>query len=595
LLDGNFHAKLCDFGLAIGDAAPLKDVFVGGTDAYMAPEMLLAEGYSTPADVFSLGLVMASMLALSPIGEPYTADVPVALTPTLIDELGSDASSGEEGGDDRNEEQSSSTGLGVVLEVSAPPVGESGNSGSGSNETGNGSAQQTPLSPILVRSPRSFFEADAAEIRAACLPGCPEAFLELCLACCASDPNDRPQATDLAASLEAVLADLDAAESEEQDEAPATAAPDAEAAGSSSTTSGSKSANLPPWCPPPSPPTPLETALPIVARELTRWQKRFQLHDGRQPISPNEEEILAAAAAVESNADEKVAGLKEGQETSMSVETQTLVPTPIPFDNSELADTTKEDPALVPSLNEASVDTGAAATSNDEAATEWAAGDAITTNTFAAGRASRRFSLPAGGVAGGMAAGINQSNNRVAGAGQRPAPSPRSSSAVLPPRPQALPPKPSTASPPPTVQGGLPPPPLLSGPPLGGYALPPRPPDPSTQTGAAAAAAAAAANANAEADSEAAAAAAATAELNREMDEEEAVQSAAAGAARQTLVAKLAEQVGYINPALQLKQYLLRVQICHTPFIRVLPQCDTLFRIDWRPGEDAGGSMRRSQ
>jgi hypothetical protein len=38
-------------------------------------------------------------------------------------------------------------------------------------------------------------------------------------------------------------------------------------------------------------------------------------------------------------------------------------------------------------------------------------------------------------------------------------------------------------------------------------------------------------------------AATAVAELNREMEEEEAAQSAAAGAARQTLVATLAEQV----------------------------------------------------
>ena len=534
MLDGDFHAKLCDFGLAIGDAAPLKDVFVGGTDAYMAPEMLLAEGYSTPADVFSLGLVMASLLALSPVGEPYTADVPVALTPTLIDDDDAEASSyTDDEGDDSNEQ--SSNGLSIVLEVS-PLQEESGNGSSTNNENSTSSTQLTPLSPILGRSPRSFFEADSAEIRAASLPGCPEAFLELCLACCASDPNDRPLATDLAALLDAVLADLDAAQPEAEANA-ASEAPGAateETAGStSSMTSAGRSANLPRWCPPPSPPTPLEAALPVVSRELARWQKRLDLRRGRQATSTTEEESSAsladtavAVAAVDSGADEKAAGEMETGEASL--QTHAVAAAPVPFDNSELADTADEAASGPSSGDGRSGDESLVATADEAPA--WAAED--TTATTITGRTTRSYTLPADVGAGGMATDVNKSTNRVAGAGQRLAPntssSSSSSSGVLPPRPKALPPKPTSKPPPPGAEKRVPP--LLSALQPGGYTLPPRPPDPSSQLSAAAA------EANLEA-------ATAVAELNREMEEEEAAQSAAAGAARQTLVATLAEQV----------------------------------------------------
>ena len=39
----------------------------------MSPEMLLAEDYGTPADVFALGLVMASLAALGERGGSATS------------------------------------------------------------------------------------------------------------------------------------------------------------------------------------------------------------------------------------------------------------------------------------------------------------------------------------------------------------------------------------------------------------------------------------------------------------------------------------------------------------------------------------------
>jgi hypothetical protein len=40
-MNNNHHPELqvCDFGLAIGDESPLKLLFIGGTDAFMAPEV----------------------------------------------------------------------------------------------------------------------------------------------------------------------------------------------------------------------------------------------------------------------------------------------------------------------------------------------------------------------------------------------------------------------------------------------------------------------------------------------------------------------------------------------------------------------------
>lgn len=55
LISRGFTCKLADFGMARQVATNMTIV---GTDAYMAPELMFDEPYSTPADMFSFGIVM---------------------------------------------------------------------------------------------------------------------------------------------------------------------------------------------------------------------------------------------------------------------------------------------------------------------------------------------------------------------------------------------------------------------------------------------------------------------------------------------------------------------------------------------------------
>jgi serine/threonine protein kinase len=43
LFDNAFHVKLCDYGLAVGCESEARLTFVGGTEQFMAPEMILAD------------------------------------------------------------------------------------------------------------------------------------------------------------------------------------------------------------------------------------------------------------------------------------------------------------------------------------------------------------------------------------------------------------------------------------------------------------------------------------------------------------------------------------------------------------------------
>lgn len=69
LIDDNLNVKLTDFGFAMRSRADEKLRSLCGTPAYMAPEMLRcacdarSEGYSFPADIWSCGVLLATLLS----------------------------------------------------------------------------------------------------------------------------------------------------------------------------------------------------------------------------------------------------------------------------------------------------------------------------------------------------------------------------------------------------------------------------------------------------------------------------------------------------------------------------------------------------
>jgi serine/threonine protein kinase len=148
----------------------MKLLFVGGTDSYMAPEVLLAEEYGPAADIFSLGLVMVSLLSLKPIGEPYSGDIkqPVYMDISEGDELEEEgeeegASCGREGEEyeDDQEGHEEVTTFEDHHDVLEPHL--------------------MPLQPILERHPRYFFEANVDEIRSNALSDAPAAFIDVAI------------------------------------------------------------------------------------------------------------------------------------------------------------------------------------------------------------------------------------------------------------------------------------------------------------------------------------------------------------------------------------------------------------------------------
>mmetsp|Transcript_32039 Transcript_32039/g.41187 ORF Transcript_32039/g.41187 Transcript_32039/m.41187 type:complete len:798 (+) Transcript_32039:99-2492(+) len=217
LFDGKFNAKVCDFGLAIGAESPMKMLFVGGTESYMAPEVLLAEDYGPPSDVYSLGLVIASLLSLKPIGEEYRGDIPL------------DRTCFEEEGEDSEE----------VVAYEESHVHED--------------SPLSPIEPILVRHPRTFFEASSEEIRQHADPTAPPSLIELAIQCCSNDPDSRPDAGDVVIWLNDILTTL--------------------------------SADQPITVPSPNPPSLLELALPKVRKQLSLWKGKMQ-----QPTRPRRPE-----------------------------------------------------------------------------------------------------------------------------------------------------------------------------------------------------------------------------------------------------------------------------------------------------------------
>lgn len=43
LFDHEYHVRLCDYGLAVGSESEARLTFVGGTEQFMAPEIILAD------------------------------------------------------------------------------------------------------------------------------------------------------------------------------------------------------------------------------------------------------------------------------------------------------------------------------------------------------------------------------------------------------------------------------------------------------------------------------------------------------------------------------------------------------------------------
>ncbi|CAM9170819.1 unnamed protein product [Laminaria digitata] len=68
LLDGDWHCKLSDFGMA-REVSSNGKMTICGTDEYMAPEMLFDESFSYPADMFSFGMVLLELITRKKIGE----------------------------------------------------------------------------------------------------------------------------------------------------------------------------------------------------------------------------------------------------------------------------------------------------------------------------------------------------------------------------------------------------------------------------------------------------------------------------------------------------------------------------------------------
>jgi serine/threonine protein kinase len=58
----NYEIKLCDFGLA-SHINKINNFRYCGTPGYVAPELLKGEEYGTPIDMFSLGVILFSLLS----------------------------------------------------------------------------------------------------------------------------------------------------------------------------------------------------------------------------------------------------------------------------------------------------------------------------------------------------------------------------------------------------------------------------------------------------------------------------------------------------------------------------------------------------
>lgn len=68
--------------------------------------------------------------------------------------------------------------------------------------------EREPSDQFLKRTARDFFAMDVNQIRQTVLDGCPRSLTELCVQCCAQDPEFRPSADVASDWLHSILNDL---------------------------------------------------------------------------------------------------------------------------------------------------------------------------------------------------------------------------------------------------------------------------------------------------------------------------------------------------------------------------------------------------
>ncbi|XP_060063676.1 dual specificity mitogen-activated protein kinase kinase 5-like isoform X1 [Ylistrum balloti] len=86
LVNTSGQVKLCDFGVSVQLIESITRTYVG-TNAYMAPERIRGEEYSSPAEVWSLGFTLFELATGEiPYGNPKSFATPVHLLNVIVSE-----------------------------------------------------------------------------------------------------------------------------------------------------------------------------------------------------------------------------------------------------------------------------------------------------------------------------------------------------------------------------------------------------------------------------------------------------------------------------------------------------------------------------
>jgi serine/threonine protein kinase len=216
LLDRDYHVQVCDHGLAVGADSDQRLVMVGGTDDFMAPEVLLADaqGYGVASDIFSLGLCLASLLhrdgghpAAGETGGGFlersartffevdeqelraAAELPPHL-PAMPPPVGAfDEGSGDDAGSD-----AIGGAVGLVGDAA------SGREAEAADEVASQKKHEENVRLAIRRAVIGLPDSEGQKPAAQWC--CPPSFLELTVQCAQTDPDERPSAEDVEGWLE---------------------------------------------------------------------------------------------------------------------------------------------------------------------------------------------------------------------------------------------------------------------------------------------------------------------------------------------------------------------------------------------------------